>query len=217
MFESFIGFVFENYGVVGVATLLSVIGLVKWSGFFIAVLKKINPFKKNSNYVPRDILLSKLTYWLDFKIDNINIKDTGRREIFKDLLKYKFVSVKDNIFKLEKNEGFDSWDSSRFYNEILRCISDNIHNYESESAMAGIPPIVITKFKVWHSGTLEFLLKSSELISASNVYKNNHERIQAIYTVYTAMLEILINEAEKTLTDLNGELTGTVYKGVTCG
>jgi len=217
MFESFIGIIFQNYGMVGVGALVAALGVIKWSSALLNIIKKINPFKNKTNYIPRDILYSKLSYWLDFKIGNINIVDLGRRLIFKDLLYYKFESLRDTLFDIEDREGFGSWDGPTFYKEILKCVTHNTLAYEFEATRNGIPPVVVTKFKRWHSGTLDFLLKSAELISASTVYKNNHERMQAIYTVYTAMLEILINEAEKTLTELNGELTGVEYKGVVCG
>lgn len=220
MFETFVGFVFQNYGIIGVAVIVFILSAIKYTGFFMRLLGKLskNPSKtKRQNYIPKDILYAKLSYWLEFKIDNINITDLGRHLIFKDLLKVKFKAIQHKIFTLEERVGFDGWDGSTFYNNLLLCISETDDIYQRNAVVMGIPHIVIAKFNRWRGGTLDFLLKSAELISYSPVYKNNHERMQAIYTVYTAMLEILINEAEKTLTLLNGELAGLEYKGVICG
>ena len=40
--------------------------------------------------------------------------------------------------------------------------------------------------------------------------------MQAVYSIYTAMLELTIAEAEKAVHFINGDLNGIEYKGTEC-
>lgn len=221
MFESSIeqsvGIVFAQYGVPGVVTILVLLLLIRYADPIKKALAKFTRGRVvSSQYNSKEVLLSKITYWTEFKINHLNIIDNGRRAIFKDLLMIKFLTFKDYINK-SHTIYTNKMGSSELYTAIVTCFNESIGQYNVRAKELKIPDIVLSKFNEWQIKSFEFTLKSAELICYSNVYGNNDMRIQAVFSLFTAMMELTIAEAEKTLTDLNGELSGIEYKGVVCG
>jgi hypothetical protein len=219
MFEAILVDIHKNYGLIAVIAVLTLIALIKWKPIIERAYNNII-IKLSGRAVlfsPRSILISKLTYWVDFKIPQLNLEDAGRSLIFKDILNTYFLNFKEQVFKLEGNPEFDDMDRQQLMQHITHCIYTVGEDTKDTLIDEGMPKIVIDKFRSWHNKTLEFALRSMELIAQSPVYKTNKDVICASYLLHVAMLEITIAEAEKTLSDLNGELTGLEYKGITIG
>ena len=221
MFEELFTWVSSNYGYVwGIPVFLILVALK-----YIEDIKKVfyavkSWFRKvfiiKEYHKPSDILHAKISYWVDFKIPNININDPGRKKLFTDLLKYKFEAVQKNIDGLSKSEGFEELNEYQLYETIVKCVHKIQSEYRGKAIEEGIPVVVLDKFAKWHIGTLTYLLSSVEVIALSGIYKNNKEKIQAIYSLHTAILDVTIAEAERSLDELNGELSGIKYKGRVC-
>ncbi len=219
MFEQLLAVIQQNFGMFGLFVFLGFVAAIKWKNEIKNVLISIfTKFTKSTFiYSPKAILKSKLTYWIDFKIDSIHFADRGREMIFKDLLKIQMGEIRDHIFDIENTPGFNDLNRKELYELIVECQHDMAKHCEETSLAAGIPAIVVEKFNKWHRSTSEYIIKSAEYITQSPVYRTNQDAICALYLLQTAMLEITIMEAERTLTELNGELTGVEYKGVIVG
>lgn len=212
--EALILYAFTNYGIYGAGLFLLIISILKYHTWILTKLQHI--VKEENYYRPKGVLISKLTYWIDFRLGNIQLTDPARKQIFSDLLIINFRTIRNNLFKIEDNKDFDSLSSTQLYTSIIDCISNIRETYEKEASNNGIPEIVIKKFYKWHSSTIQYALISSEIICSSMVYSNNRDRMQAIYSMYIAILEITIAEAERSLNELNGELSGFEYRGLVC-
>lgn len=173
--------------------------------------------KRTIIYSPKAILISKLAYWSEFKINKITLHDPGRNLIFRDLLSIRFNILKLHVFDIEKVKNLDNISRQELYTLILECINNTLVKFKERSKEEGIPIIVVDKFLDWHTESIELVLRSAELMVESPVYKTNRDVISAIYLLQTAMLEISISEAEKALSTLNGSLTGIKYKGLIIG
>lgn len=173
--------------------------------------------KRTIVYSPKSILISKLAYWSEFKINKINLEDPGRNLIFKDLLKIRFNVIKLHVFDIEKVPNLEALSRQTLYTLVVECMNHTLVKFKDRSKTEGIPDIVIEKFLDWHTESIELVLRSAELMVGSPVYKTNRDVISAIYLLQTAMLEISIAEAEKALSTLNGSLTGIEYKGLIIG
>lgn len=219
MFEEMLVTVHNYFGLAGLITFVSTLILLKWWSQIKSVYSSLFAalFKGTAIFSPRSILISKLTYWIDFKINHIRMPDKGRQMIFRDLLFIKFKTFREKVFDIEKRPDFNTLNRRELYSLIVDCLYETIQRYEERALTSGIPPIVIEKFNEWHNTTVEFALKSAELITQSPVYKTNTDVICGMYLLHAAMLEVTIAEAEKTLTDLNGEITGIEYKGTIIG
>ena len=172
---------------------------------------------ESGRYLPRNILKSKLAYWIDYKIPSLVLEEDGRNLVFHDLLKIKFETYLDNLTNIEDGEKFKSLTKLEVYNAFVACIKSIDDEYKKRAEHEGIPEIVVQKYDIWHNTSLEFVLHSAETMTTSSIYKTNHEYINGIYSLITVLLELKIIEAERTLTKLNGELTGIKYKNIVIG
>ena len=220
MFENLLGYFFTQFGLAGLIILLLVISFFQHGDKWTSILSKIFiKLKKDPRtvYKGKDILSSKLIYWLDFKLDNINIafNDACRTRIFTDVLKFWFQATKDNIFKLSE-DGVNNLSPAELYNEILVVLGTIRYQFEKRCIEEKVPEIVVKKFTKWLDKNLEFCIRHIELICYSDMYESNIKKIESVYYICISVLEITITEAEKTLKDINGELNGTEYKGCVC-
>ncbi len=216
--EGFIEQIFNIYGIYGVSAFLVIVLLVKYHKQIKSAFKGIFNNQMNAIlYSPKAILKSKLTYWRDFKIDSLEMAEYGRTKIFRDLLHHKFDAYDRKLTTIENSDGFAKLSRRELFSSFVTYMHDIVDDYEINAKADGIPSVVIAKYKQWHSKSLDFTLKSAELITQSPIYNTNEDIMSAIYLLNISLLELTIAEAEKTLSDLNGELTGVVYKGYTIG
>lgn len=220
MFDSkLLEFVFTNYGIAGIALLIVALVLLKVSGPMTWIKKIWNWIKtvrRLGNTTPKELLLSKLDYWIKFKIPNLKMVDPGRQLIFRDILKFKFTCFQDYIANVSSRVTEDM-SGSEVFHEIVHTFNDTVDAYEKMAIEHGVPEVVMVKYGEWQLRSYEYTIRAAELICLSSGYGGNESRLNATFSLVTAMMELTIAEAEKTLTELNGQLTGTSYHGVVCG
>lgn len=214
----FLEFIFANYGVMGVILVVALIAFIKLPNPWQTTKKLFGWFKTSRvvHYSPREVLLSKLDYWLNFKISNIKMNDPGRQMLFRDILQLKFLQFREYV-QSAGNSVTESMSGQEMFHVVVEQFNDAVDKYEQEAINRGVPEVVMVKYGEWQLRSYEFTLRATEMICLSQGYGTNESRMQAIYSLITAMMELTIAEAEKTLTELNGELTGIEYKGVVCG
>lgn len=208
-----IAFIFSQWGLAGVGAFLLLVFVIKNWSWIMDKIKDVNSSRMSHDSF--GMLMAKLDYWLDFKIQNMYINDPGRRQIFRDLMHIRYKVFKEHLERLNKND-FNAMEPGAMYSKIVACLHDSIEESEMKAHEAGIPDVVVQKFKKWSGKNVEFTLKAIEMVCYSQVYGSNVLRMQAVYSLYTAMFEITIAEGERSLNELNGELNGVEYKGYVC-
>lgn len=213
--SKFLEFVATNYGLPGVILIIIALFLIKVKNpcKYIGKIKKI--FHIQQNTTPEQLLLSKLDYWIQFKIPNLKMKDAARQQIFRDVLKFKFnafrTMVKDVSSKINEDQV-----GSDIFQLIVFEFNEAIDEYEKKSIEYNIPEAVMVKYSDWQNPSYEYTIRAIELICTSNGYGSNKTRLNAVYSLITAMMELTVAQAERTLTELNGQLSGVEYKGLIC-
>lgn len=219
MVESMALMILQNYGVLGFGVIISIFAIFKWDTFFIPRIKRILRIGDKSDRMKliktRNILINKLSFWVRYKVDTLEMKNRARTEIFRDLIKFRLQSFLDE-FTDESFKYFLHIDGELSYRELLNLFTEVRDRSDEKAKAAGIPDIVIEKFNQWTNPTIQYTLRSAELVLHSGVYDTNTEKMTIIYSLMTSMLELVILEAEKALSILNGELDGIEYKGYTC-
>lgn len=216
MVENMSLLILQNYGIFWFIILLAIFSFFKWSDIIIPKFKQIF-FENDMERVlkTRNIIINKLNYWIKYKIDTMEMRTRGRTEIFRDLMKINMESFLDE-FNDESFLMFMNINGELSYREMIESMT-NVRNKANQRAIEiGIPNIVVDKFNHWTNPTKQYTIRCAELILHSGVYDKNSEKMVIIYTMLTSMLELMIFEAEKTLSTINGELDGIEYKGYIC-
>jgi hypothetical protein len=220
MFENLLGYFFTQFGVAGLAIIIFIMTFFQHGETWIRLLSKLFIRVKKDPavvYKGKDILYSKLTYWLEFRLNTMtrSFNDDCRTMIFVDVLKFWFQATKENIFKLS-DENINSLNSAELYDKILVILGTIRYQFEKRCIEEKVPEIVVIKFTKWLDRNLEFCIRHIELICYSHIYENNLKKIESVYYICISVFEITLTEAEKTLKDINGELDGTEYRGCIC-
>jgi hypothetical protein len=101
----------------------------------------------------------------------------------------------------------------KLFSANLKAITD----YEDTWRKMQIPLICITKFNEWHSGKRDILFADIQILANSSFHSTYNEKLASFLDVVCMVLHISTLDADYILKDLNGELSGQIYKGIKIG
>ena len=163
----------------------------------IQVLKETHPY------------FSKIDNLINVKLPFTKIGGPVRTMIFRDVLKIFYETAKRKNYRLLDEhitlENFLS-KNREYLNMLVEESSETMKNY-------GIPDIVIEKFWEWNYKRHEYVMSNLSDIDSSAVFGSVVEKQYAALNLYQSASYFVLMDAENTLKNLNGDLTGTIYKG----
>lgn len=216
--DKIIEWALAQYGIFGVICLAILIILFKFSIPITSKLRSIFAKDYDNTNKPSILIKYKLIYWMDYKIQNIAVSDLGRKKILIDLLLIKFKYMKSILILPLIETDTSTYNINEITHILFEHVDEVNDKYKQESIELGIPIAVIDKFESFHSNTMEkFHMNCSMILQSNGIYKSNNDKIEAILSLIIVLLELTIVDVERTLSTLNGSLTGTKYKGVVCG
>lgn len=151
---------------------------------------------------------------LHITIPHIYIVDPMRRAMFKDLLSMYTQTFYNNVSRYVSDVKVDEMDQQDFQKSVYELYTRSMSDFELQCTVNGIPAVVMYKFSEWHASTRESTMNFITQATSSNFYTSNRVRMCAILDWFTASLQVTMLSAERTLGELNGDLDGTVYKGL---
>ena len=163
----------------------------------IQVLKETHPY------------FSKIDNLINVKLPFTKIGGPVRTMIFREVLKIFYETAKRKNYRLLDEhitlENFLS-KNREYLNMLVEESSETMKNY-------GIPDIVIEKFWEWNYKRHEYVMSNLSDIDSSAVFGSVVEKQYAALNLYQSASYFVLMDAENTLKNLNGDLTGTIYKG----
>jgi hypothetical protein len=206
----------QNYGFMTVFAGVALFFLIKFGFLKYRNLAK-DLLDQNIAEPKNHMFFQKVDYILRYKLPEITLKFKGeycegRTILFRDMLKIKFKVWQEHIRKACDNSQ-DSQTNTQIGQDFLKATVDLVDEYERLWEQDGIPQNIIQKFHKWHDNHAQIFIDAIESITGGSSFNSKKEVINAILEISNAMLLLTILDAEKTLGDLNGELTGMTYKG----
>lgn len=152
---------------------------------------------------------NKINSIIEIKLPMIKVGGKVRTIIFQDVLKIFYKSGEEIFLKLlDKNITKEN-----FLNENLKAINDIVTLSNKKMKEEGIPEVVIHKFWEWNAKRHEYMISTLSDINSSSVFDSIVEKEYAVLNLYQNNCYFVLMDAENTLKNLNGDLTGTKYKG----
>lgn len=166
----------------------------------------------------KHVFFQKIDYILRYKLPEIRLSYKGqycegRTTMFRDLLKTKFELWRDNIMKVCGMD-YEHMSSGNMRQAFTQATLDLVSQYETKWLQDGVPKVVVTKFHEWNDNHAEMFLETIDSITMGSCFGSLREIMNAVLEMNMMMLLLTLLDAEKTLGDLNGELTGLEYKGI---
>lgn len=140
--------------------------------------------------------------------------DPARNVLFRDMLRIKLTVWRKIMLDLVARD-FASLKTFEIKELFAKTLRDSVSSYESDWKSAGVPELVITKFAEWHSPRLEAVSGSAISVFDGKSFTTPNEMLNAVLCLQNALLIETVIDAERTLGELNGELSGLTYQGLT--
>ena len=175
------------------------------------VLPEVESSKFNSVKTLKEThpIFNKINGIIDTKLPITTLGGPVRTEIFRDVLTMFYEAAETEISNLLDKEITSENFLANNYNMANAIIKDS----STKMCNAGVPEVVIEKFNKWNNPRHEYVLSTITDIDASDVFSSVAEKEYAALNLYMDTMYFVLMDAEKTLKNLNGDLTGSVYKG----
>jgi hypothetical protein len=153
-------------------------------------------------------------YRLSIEIPNLEILPSKpvKQQMYRDILNNYIKAIVVGCQDISEID-VDAWGSERWCAEMVKKFNEIIFSFNTTCKANGVPDVVISKFSKWHQSTLEFLYENIMSIGNSAMFSSNTERTNTLFHVLNLLLVITISDAEKTIKELNGEVSGKIYNG----
>ena len=175
-----------------------------------------------SEYSKKDVLnhpiFRDLDYWINKGIKLVKIEKSYAKElIMKDVLYIKFNVIKDLLTNTIKNDTIDNmnnYDLKKFFQELFRDMdAQQVIGWRN----AGIPEVFIKKYLTIQRMGQEVVQNTIKVFLSSAIDATIYTKCYLILSVLDAQLTNVYANAVSTALSLNGDLNGTIYKGVIIG
>lgn len=160
-------------------------------------------------------LFKHCTFYVNFGVRKIRFSANYpiRAKMYRAMLEIYFESI-GGVF----NSSLDTLvnaDENLWDQEALRTLRKVVDCYEQRFHQDGVPQIVIDKFNEWHDPTLSFITSQINTVGESKIAEDSAERTDVLLGTVLSASKAAFFGIERTLIELNGELTGKVYRGET--
>jgi hypothetical protein len=159
-----------------------------------------------------------MEFYMKTKVLGLSLPEKGREAIFRDFLKIKFHVFTTNVYSwlLKYQATLDSMTPEALHNEMLKLLAESVFEYEEQAFHSGIPQIVVDKFRQFHNPHVDSVVSGIyNICQCEWIISTNTEKLGFILNSLTNAFDTTLVDAEVVLCDINGELDGIVYKGIT--
>lgn len=210
--------ILATYGISGVVVIVGALLLYKYLTTLIEKWVYRNQNKTSQFDIGKDVNLrfhsffSNAQYRLMVEIPNMefNPLQPTRQKLFRDLLYCRIKALHDSSLSFAEMD-MTSMSKNEWSRISLKALLEMVKEFESLAREKGIPDIVIEKFNRWHESTLLIVKEYITMIGSSEIYTTNIARMNTLLMVMNLELITTIGDAERSLKELNGELSGLTY------
>ena len=153
---------------------------------------------------------------------SFSIENKGKQAITQDVLVKEISIFQDNYYELcEKLDGDQILGD--FNNEVINVFNKSISEFSSyyiesdnyNPSEKQCLKIFLEKFNRWNSSRIDSCTDCMNLILSSKFYTTDKQRLAAVLDMLLGQLFIgTLNDSEKTLNQLNGDLKGLTFKNI---
>lgn len=160
------------------------------------------------------VLFSTAQYRLAIELPNLDIfhDKPVRQQLMVDLLRIYIKTIMEGCKDISVTN-MKGWSADQWTIEMSTRMSQMISAANSTSRMEGIPEVVITKFSRWAGPSFDMLFTYVETIGSSNAYSSNIARTNTLFLIINLLMSTMLGDAERSIKELNGDITGKLYKG----
>ena len=152
---------------------------------------------------------------LQFQLRQTNIPDRGRRQMFEDMFLAYFKQLQQNLRQYLDGDYKIVSSNHELFARLETILSQSFQAAPAAWRQEGAPELVITFFAAWLRDRTARVFNEISVICMYNVEDQyNHLLMDILHVLNTLKIVLVASGAEKFLA-LNGQLSGSQYKGLT--
>ena len=162
-------------------------------------------------------IFAKYKFLLNQRLKYINCHCELRKKIFCDLMILRIEVYNKIIKEFAQRKDINQLSIVEFQYEMKELMFRTLSEWKEKAILEGIPKVVINRFIESTEDIREsFFLFVQSVSNSTYSYANNVSRTSAIFEMLSAFEEALLIKLEESLDDMNGEISGSIYKGIAC-
>ena len=155
---------------------------------------------------------------------SFTLPNKGKEALFKDLLINNLEVWKHNLKELaeELDGNCEELDITSFQNTILGKFEEGLYSFSSYYKTKDYTydeqvalDIVMAKFNKWNYPRVKAFRDTLMIVCTSQFYLDHCVKSAVIMDMYISFLVDIIGDAESTIGEINGDLRGLVFRGIT--
>lgn len=157
-------------------------------------------------------------------VGTFEFKNRGKELIFKDILSHHLTIYNKilNSFVKDIDDNIESMDSNELSNRAITAVSDiryqlnNFYISEEKYTLTEKKAlkIVLEKYNNWNFNRDSNMIEMISHVCGSTFYNTTYTKAVTILDLFLFAITETIEDANKTLNSLNGDLKGLKFKGV---
>lgn len=168
-------------------------------------------------------VFTRIDFYKNIVLNTFEFKNKGKEIVFKEILVQHLGIYKEILMDLcEAIDNKEEMDTNELRNRSINCISEinvklntfYVDNCKFTDDEKKVLDIVIGKYHNWDYGRESRMVDSVETICSSSFYPNTYAKAVTILDIFLFAIGDTIEDANKTLNNLNGDLKGLEFKGV---
>ena len=174
-------------------------------------------FRLRKADITRHPIFSKYRFLINQRLKYLRCHCVLRKRIFCDLMMVR-ISVSDRIIReFVEHEKLNRLSMAEFQYAANEFLFRIFTEWEENAYRQGIPPIVVARFLESTRDIRRSLVAFVQSVSNSSYsYEDNYSRLSAILDMLSGLEEAILMKLEESLDTMNGEISGTSYKGIQC-
>lgn len=160
------------------------------------------------------VLFSTAQYRLAIELPNLNVFSDKpvRQQLMVDLLHVYIKTIMEGCKDISLTN-MKGWSADQWTIEMSSRVSQMISAANNSARLSGIPDVVIAKFTRWAGPSFDMLFTYVETIGSATAYSSNIVRTNTLFLIINLLMSTMIGDAERSIKELNGDITGKIYKG----
>jgi hypothetical protein len=156
-----------------------------------------------------------ISYSIDVEVPAIILfhNEPNRQLLLKDLLLCTLHSVEEVTEKIAAAD-HSHWNYIQWNYEMLAAISEMNVLFVTKCVEKGIPEVVYNTYLRWYLVRLNHMRVLSNQIASNSMYATAEIKTSTLFLAFNYFIVSLMGDAILTMKTLNGELTGTAYRGL---
>jgi len=167
----------------------------------------IDDFKNLENHP----FFQNINYWLAIRINQMNMSDVTKSNIFKDYVTIRYTAVKENWVTFIKNNNIDKLSRSELNAALVNLLINITKDVKNNIEIAKFPSVALFEMEKAVQIIDKIVISAIESFTSNQHFENGMDVLYTILTIKMHVLEVVFYELVMTLEKLNGQLAKEDY------